>query len=123
MDRKRNGGLKRRWEGKRVRLLGAGGEGGRGHVAPRARPLLQTWFPHGRGITFHDLDLGSWLPQQGGLSARGLHLGQPLLHAADVAVQPPGTAELGQTVFLVGQQGALQGVQGTERHLQWAHNV
>ena len=52
-----------------------------------------------------------------------LHLGQPLLHAADVIVQSPGAAELGQVVFLVRQQGALRGVQGADRHLQWAHNV
>lgn len=66
---------------------------------------------------------GSGLLQQAGWVARGLQLGQPLLHAAEVAVEPPGSAELGQTVLLVGQQGALWGVQGAEGHLQGDQSV
>ena len=66
---------------------------------------------------------GSRLLQQAGRVARGLQLGQPLLHAAEVAVEPPGSAELGQTVLLVGQQGALRGVQGAEGHLQGDQSV
>lgn len=66
---------------------------------------------------------GSQLLQQAGWVARGLQLGQPLLHAIEVAAEPPGSAELGQTVLLVSQQGALRGVQGAEGHLQGDQSV
>ena len=66
---------------------------------------------------------GSQLLQQAGRVARGLQLGQPLLHAVEVAAEPPGSAELGQTVLLVNQQGALRGVQGAEGHLQGDQSV
>ena len=84
-------------------------------------PLTNTWVQaspqHQMGITFLDMVLGSWLPRQGAPLAWGLHVGQPLLHAADVAVQPPCMAELGQTVFPVGQQGPLRRIRGAECHL------
>ena len=83
-----------------------------------ANSLLQALPPHLVGITSPEMDFGSWLRQQRGLAAWGLHLGQPLLHAADVVVQPPGAADLGQTVFLVGQQGALQNIRGPGNCLQ-----
>lgn len=50
--------------------------------------------------------------------ARGLHLGQPLLHAAEISLQPPGAAEPGKTILLAGQQGSLWCIQGTERDLK-----
>lgn len=79
-----------------------------------ARALLQALSTRLAGITSPHVDPGPWLWQQGGLAAGGLHLGQPLLHAADVAVQPPGAAELGQVVLLVSQQAALRSVQRAE---------
>lgn len=66
---------------------------------------------------------GSQLLQQAGRVARGLQLGQPLLHATEMAAEPPGSAELGQTVLLVSQQGALRGIQGAEGHLQGDQSV
>lgn len=66
---------------------------------------------------------GSQLLQQAGRVARGLQLGQPLLHATEMAAEPPGSAELGQTVLLVSQQGALRGIQGAEGHLQGDQGV
>ena len=75
------------------------------------------------GITSPAVAPRSQLPEQGDLVARGVHLGQPLLHATEVTVQPPGSAEIGQTVFLVGQQGALWDVQGVEGYLQGGHSV
>jgi hypothetical protein len=47
--------------------------------------LLPTRHPHHQ-VSITSPVWGPWLPQHGGLSARILHLGQPLLHAADVAV-------------------------------------
>lgn len=109
-------GMRRSWKEGRGTWKAAPG------WSPRA--LLQAPLPQLlAGITCPDLDPGSRLPPQGGLAAWGLHLGQPLLHAADVAVQPPGAAELGQTVFLVSQQGALWSAQGAECHLQRGHSV
>lgn len=66
---------------------------------------------------------GSQLLQQAGRVAPGLQLGQPLLHATETAAEPPGSAELGQTVLLVSQQGALRGIQGAEGHLQGDQGV
>ena len=66
---------------------------------------------------------GSQLLQQAGRVARGLQLGQPLLHSFAVAAEHPGSAELGQTVLLVNQQVALRGVQGAEGHLQGDQSV
>ena len=48
MDRKRNRGLKRRWEGKRVRLLGAGG-GGVGGMWHRGRDPSSRHGSHMEG--------------------------------------------------------------------------
>lgn len=70
-DRKRRAGLKGRW----------GGEPVWGLPWP-----LPGHAPTPEGITFPGPVRGCWLPQPGGLSARGLHLGQPLLQAAEVAV-------------------------------------
>lgn len=79
---------------------------------PKPRPQILV------GVTCTEEEPGFWLPQVGGLAAWGLHLAHSLLHSADVAVQPPGTAEFGQTVLLVRQQGALWSFQGTECLLQ-----
>ena len=78
-----------------------------------------TWLL--RSCTCPEVAPSSQLSQQGGLRAQGLHLEQPLLHAAEVSVQPPGSAELGQAVLLAGHQGALRGVQGAKCHLQGGH--
>lgn len=75
------------------------------------------------GITSPAVALSSQFPEQGDLAARGMHLGQPLLHGTEVTVQPPGSAELGQTVLLVGRQGALRDVQRVEGYLQGGHSV
>lgn len=117
MDRKRNTGVKRRQKGRKRPLLAAPGWT-KQVLLPNS--LLQALRPHLEGITSPEMHVGSWLRQQRGLAVWGLHLGQPLLHAADVVVQPPGAADLGQTVFLVGQQGALQSIRGPESCLQWA---
>lgn len=88
-----------------------------------ASALLQALSTRLVGITSPHMDPGSWFRKQGGLAAGGLHLGQPLLHTADVTVQPPGAAQLGQIVFLVSQQAALWSVQRAERCLQWGHST